>query len=190
MSESIENVATDLETADELIGEMVENDASVEECLPALLTAGFKAGKSMALIKQLMESKGKIMSAKERTATATEYLTSWDFANNVADYSDVERFANSLTEEMEATTKAQALGSIKKYATANKIELPSKPKGVAGSRSNKFDDFYAFALKNPSCSEVEISLFIETFGSTEGQNKKYVWLFNGILGFAKKYSEV
>jgi hypothetical protein len=190
MSESVEiTVAkSDLDRALEIARPLLASNTDHEEIGIAIVREGFKMARATSLLRQVLEVEGVVLSTVDRNKAVEEMLSNWDFKSNIAEWSDVEQFAVSISEELEDTPKTKAHAAIRKFAKANKIELPGKPKGEGGTRTNKFDEFYAFALKNPTCSEVEISSFIGEFGSTEGQNKKYVWLFNGILGFARKFA--
>ena len=190
MSEStVETPPSDLEIATDILDPIIEAGGDEGKMVIALIEAEFKASKALTLIRLVLESKGLLLSNKDRYTQVEENLANWDFANNVGDWENIDALAVTLSEEIEATSKSQALASIRKFAKANSIELPAKPKGAVGSRGNKFDEFYTFALANRDASPGEIVEFIDGFGSTENQAKKYVSFFGGILGFARKFAE-
>jgi len=176
---------TDLEKAIVILNPLIEAGTDEDELGIALVQAGFKFARAGRLMNQVLEARGLRMSSKNRFAAVEELLVSQNFAPN--DWADVDTFAVTVSEEVEATTKSQALASIRKYAKQNGIELPSKPKGAGGTRVGAFDRFYAWAAENSDASDDDIQEFTDDLGVTEKQAIKLGRRFQGIMGFARGF---
>jgi transcriptional regulator with AAA-type ATPase domain len=193
MSESTENVETELtplEIAIAVLEPVIDEGGDEEAMSIALIKSGVKASRLGAMLKLVLEAKGLAKSAKDRFAEASELLVNWDFKGNVSEWKDVEEAAVSISEEVDETTKIQALAAIRKFAKANEIELPKKPKGAGGSRTSIDDLFFDWAVNNQDAGEAEINNFLATQNITEKQLPKYVSAYMARITFARKFAEM
>lgn len=185
MSEEI-NETSDFDRALEIIEPMV-NDSTEDEMVVALIQAGFKFAKAGRVMNQVLQSKGLKLSAKDRYAAVSGLLQDWGFAPET--WADVEAAAENIADEVDATTKAQAVRAIKKFAKDVDLELPERPKGGGGggSRVTAFDRFYAWAVENQDANDDDVAEFVASLGCPEKQAAKYTNRFQGILGFAREF---
>lgn len=176
---------TDIERATAILEPLIEADTSDDDMVIALIQSGFKFSVAGRMLNRVLESKGLRTSSKDRFAAIEEHLANWGFAPESWD--DVDSAADALAEEVENTSKAQAVRGIQKYAKQNGIELPAKPKGTGGgTRVNVFDRFYAWARQNPGCTDEQIGDFVASLEVTEKQAEKYTGRFTGIMAFARE----
>jgi len=184
--ENMEIQKTDLEIAIEVLAPMVENGESEDDMGVALVGAGFKFAKAGRLVIQALESMGHRKSSKERYAEAESLLNSWAFSPDSWD--DVDGAAENLEEQIDATSKAQAISCIKKFCKAMEIELPAKPKGTGTPRNSSDAQFYEWALAHRDATADDVESFVIGLGVTEKQVGKYVAAYVPRLEFARKFA--
>jgi len=191
MTESNETIETteqpsDLDRAIAIVNPMIESGASDEDMVIALIGSGFKFQKAGRLLTKAQEAAGVRMSAKDRYASAEELLTGWSFAPESWD--DVDQAADALAEEIDATSKAQAISCIKKFVKAAGLEMPSKPKRTGGSREGVFERFIAWALANKDASDEDIANYATSVCESEKQANKYAQRFIQFVSLARAWN--
>lgn len=184
----------DLERATEILNPLIDREATEDEMVIELIQSGFKFSRAGRLLTQVLESKGLRLSAKDRYAAVEEHLVAWSF--DPQSWADVEEAAESLSEEVDNTSKAQAIRAIQKFAKQNGIELPAKPKGTGGGggpRVNAFDRFASWAMDHRDASDEDIDAYaLETItkdgAPNEKQAAKYSSIFKQMMSFARDYA--
>jgi hypothetical protein len=181
-------ILSDFDVALSILEPMIEANAPEGDMgIELIRQGGFRVSRVQPLLRQVLESKGVLLSNKNRKAKAAELLIAMGFAPE--SWADVDIAATNIAEELDDTSKGQAISAIKAFAKENEIELPAKPKGEGGSRTSKDDLFYAWAIENPHADEVEVGQFIANLGVTEKQLPKYVNAYMARIDFARKFAE-
>lgn len=186
-TEEVTESPSDLEVASGHLQPLIDRDASEEEMVVELIQNGFKFARAGRIMNQVLQSLGLRMSAKDRSSAVSELLVAWEFAPE--NWSQVEECATSISEEVDSTSKAQALTAIRKFAKENAIKLPAKPKGAGGgTRSSKDDAFHSWILQNRDATSADISDYVDGIGVTEKQAPKYVNAFVMRIEFARVFA--
>lgn len=192
MSEAqVENTVEEISDVDQallVIGDMLEQNASEDDMIIALIQSGVKYARAGRVLSKVLESKGLKVSAKDRYAAASENLTNWGFAPQTWD--DVDDAVTNLVEELEATNAGQALSCVKRFAKEHEITLPERPKtGTGRARGASADSrFYAFAIANKEATADQIGEFVASLGVTEAQAPRYLAAFQERIDFARKFA--
>lgn len=187
--EETPDVPSDLEVATGYLQSLIDAGASEEDMVVVLIQNGFKFARAGRIMNQVLQSLGLRLSAKDRNSAVDELLVAWQFAPE--NWNQVEACAISLSEEIESTSRAQALTSIRKFAKENGIELPAKPKGVGGGgeRGSKEEAFHSWACANRDATKDDVAEYVESIGVTEKQAPKYVNAWVSRIKFARTFSD-
>jgi hypothetical protein len=170
-----------------IVEPMVKAQKSDEEMIISLIqNGGFAFKKAGRLLKQTLEALGVRMSNKNRLEQASEILLKHKFAPTSWD--EVTKAAAHLAEVIDATSEAQALVAIKKFAKVNEITLPDKPRGV-GTKTGFRSKCFAWMLENPNASDAEFSAFMKENEQNKVQTSFYLKVYTLARGMAKKLAE-
>lgn len=171
----------ELAKAKEIIEPMAKAGKSDNEMAVALIQVGdFAFKKAGRLLRRCLEDLGVRMSAKDRLTQVSELLLSQDFEPK--EWSEVTKVCEWLSEELDATDEKQAMKAVKKFAEAQGIELPKKPKG-GGSRKTGFrTTFYAWVIANPAATDAEFQAWVKPYDKRKG----LVNALSRILGVARE----
>jgi len=163
-----------------------------DELMTALANAGgFSIKRIPSLVTQILQDEGLRTSPKERNEAVAELFAS--DTPTFGTWDDVIAAAERVCDHVANTTTAQAVTSIKKWAKANGVELPSKPKAAAGgSRRNAYDAFAEWFLANPQATDTDINdyalgAFLKDGEPNEKQAVKYAAIFIRMAAMARAY---
>lgn len=187
--EETETVISDLDVAIAVVQELHDDGESEDEMAIAIVRKGYKYERAGVLRNLALEALGLRLSRKARFESVQEVLVTSGFDPKTWD--DVQKAVALILEKVESTSGSQALGAIKKFAKANNLEMPAKPKGATNggaSRTNAWDVFFAWANSNRDATEAEIVEFVISQGRSEGQAPKYASVFNAALKFARDFN--
>ena len=172
----------ELAKARELIEPMAKAGKSEDEMAVTLIhNGGFPFKKAGRLLRRVLEDLGVRMSSKDRLAQASELLLKNDFAP--ADWSEVIKVCQYLSQELDATDEKQALVVVKKFAKNQKIELPTKPKrSSVATRVSFRNKFLAWLEANPVSTDAQFDSWVKEQGKKVGQAifyKKILYIVRG-----------
>lgn len=160
--------------ATEIIEPLAKAGKSDDEMAIALIqNGGFPFKKAGRLLRKVLENLGIRMTAKDRLAQASAILLQTDFAPK--DWAEVLKVCEYLAEELDATDEKQALVAVKKFATEQSIELPTKPKGSGGggARTGFRSKFLVWVQANPSSTDAQFDAWVKEQGKKASQARFY-----------------
>ncbi len=171
----------ELTKAKGILGPLAKADKSEDDMGVALVKAGFSFNKAKRIMRKALEEMGVRMSSKDRLAKISEILLANDFAPK--DWQEIVDICTYLATEVEATDEKQALGAVKKFAKAQGIKLPAKPKGKGGIGRPSATSYRTCSLEwieaNPLATEKEFVVWAVDFGRPAGK-----------LGYSKRILKV
>lgn len=160
---------------------------SEDQLMVEIVQAGIGFKKVGKLYTQALEKLGLKVNTKDLFTGAGEILAAANFAPKTAE--DVEAIAKKIAAEYPKAEIGQINQVIRRYAKANKIELPKVEKGTRGAigfRKTAFD----WMVANPLAKTADLVKFItEEKGKDEKVAKRYAEMFEFAKTYAKAASE-
>lgn len=188
------NKMTLTENIQTIVSEGVAAGHEDEQILCTLMEKGglkFKAaGQAFT---SAMEAGGHRMSNKARYESVAELLDGAEF-NPDEEYSQVESMVVKITEAVSDTSDKQALSAIKKWAKANEVVLPAKPKAASkasGPRSNLLGIVLAYVRdehREATAGDIDAKIAELKPEMKEAQRAKYVSQAVTAVEYARAWS--
>lgn len=146
-----------------------------------LVGAGLKFKQAASAFKQLSESLGFRVAAKDRMAKVVEILEgyipeSWD---------DVTNAAENLAKKIDDTTEAQAIACLRKVCKDAEKEFPKKPKGSDGKPRGFKATMFKWMSDNKECTRAEMDKFLDK-NDQKPVYKPYYWSW---IEFARAFAK-